>query len=101
MAKSPPSVRGCSGGTLVAAPMLTLRQVVDRYLQIAGSFGAPVSLDAFGLSPDDTRLLFSALDEDYHISRFLHFSSEPGSSYLVDGFPATHLSIDADVQSIL
>jgi hypothetical protein len=81
--------------------MLSLREVVDRYLAVARSFGQPVALSAFQLSPAEIQSLFSMLDEDYHVSRYLHFSNIAGEAYLISGEAVTHLSIDPAVQSIL
>jgi len=82
------------------APMLTLQQVVDRYHALSPGF-TPVALSAFGFTQDETQNLFNTLDEDYHISRFLHFSNKEGKSYLISGTEVTHVSIDATIQSIL
>jgi hypothetical protein len=81
--------------------MLSLKEVVDRYQALAGSTGASVLLSAFGLSPQETSRLFSALDEDYHISRFLHFSCAKGQRYHVAGEDVTHVSIDPGISSLL
>jgi len=81
--------------------MLTLREIVDRYLTVAGSFGQPVALSAFHLSPAEIQALFSILDEDYHLSRFLHFSNVAGETYIISGEAVTHLSIDPTIKSIL
>ena len=81
--------------------MLSLREVVDRYLAVARSFGQPVALSAFQLSPAEIQMLFSMLDEDYHLSRYLHFSNIAGEAYLISGEAVTHLSIDPAIQSIL
>jgi hypothetical protein len=83
------------------APMMRLRELVDRYFSIAGGFGIPVALSSFALSPAETERLFSSYDEDYHISRFFHFSQEAGTAFSIDGFPATHVAIDREIQSIL
>jgi len=80
---------------------MPLRQLVDRYLAIAGSFGAPVTLSSFGLTASEIENLFSSYNEDYHISRFLHFSNSAGTAYSIDNEPATHIAIDADINSIL
>jgi hypothetical protein len=80
---------------------LTLRQLVDQYLLSAGGFGKPVALSAFQLSREETERLFSSYDEDYHISRFFHFSEVGGVKFLIDGIPATHVSIDPEVNTIL
>jgi hypothetical protein len=83
------------------APMMPLRALVDRYLSAAGGFGIPVALSSFALSTAETERLFSGYDEDYHISRFFHFSQDAGAQYSVNGFPATHVAIDAEIESIL
>jgi hypothetical protein len=81
--------------------MMPLRELVDRYVSIAGGFGNPVLLSSFALSPAETERLFSEYEEDYHISRFLHFSQNSGTQFSINGFPATHVSVDAEVESIL
>jgi hypothetical protein len=81
--------------------MMNLRELVERYATLAGSFGNPVALSAFGLGTEETQNLFSSLDEDYHISRFLHFSRSKGHNYLVSAEPVTHLTIDPAICSIL
>ena len=88
---------------------MELRAVVDKYKQLAGTFSRPVPLAAFGLERAETERLFSVFDEDYHISRFFHFTldpqTEPGPTpivaYQINGFPHTHVSIDAEIESIL
>jgi hypothetical protein len=81
--------------------MKNLSNIVDRYRSLATSFGEPVALAAFALSPEETQALFSALDEDYHISRFLHFSCVYGPTFLISGEPATHVSIEPTIRSLL
>jgi len=83
------------------APMMPLRQLVDRYRVLAGEFGRPVSLSAFHLGPLETERLFSSYDEDYHISRFFHFIEGDGEKFSINGIPATHVSLDAEIQTIL
>jgi hypothetical protein len=83
------------------APMMPLRELVDRYLSAAARFGIPVALSSFALSPVETERLFSGYDEDYHISRFFHFSQDAGTPLSINGFPATHVAIDSEIQSIL
>ena len=80
---------------------LKLAEVVAKYLDAARGYGKPVPLSALGLSKEHIEELFSAFDEDYHISRFFQFSRSNGTEYQIDGFPQTHVSIDSDVQSIL
>ena len=82
-------------------PMMPLRELVDRYLSVAENFGVRVSLSSFDLSQAEIERLFSGYDEDYHISRFFHFSQDAGTAFSINGFPATHVAIDAEIQSIL
>lgn len=83
------------------APMLTLRELVSRYRALAGDFGTPVPLTAFDLLRAETEQIFSSYEEDYHISRFLHFCEMDGMPFLINGEVATHVAIDAEIQSIL
>jgi hypothetical protein len=80
---------------------MPLRELIERYLSSSGGYGKAAALSAFGLSRAETESAFSQFDEDYMISRFLHFSRQSGESYLVSGFPQTHVSIDAAIQSVL
>jgi len=83
------------------AAMMNLREIVERYKGLAGSFGKPVPLAGFGLDAEETQKLFSAFDEDYQISRFLHFSCDEGQSYTINDECVTHVAIDAGVNSLL
>ena len=83
------------------APMMTLRDLVRLYVAQAGKFGEPVGLAAFGLAQAETERLFSGYDEDYHISRFFQFSEVAGEKFSINGVPATHVTLDAEIQSIL
>jgi hypothetical protein len=83
------------------APTMTLRDLVRMYLAQAGKFGEPVALSAFGLTNAETERLFSGYDEDYHISRFFRFSESAGEKFSINGIPATHVSLEAEIQSIL
>jgi len=78
-----------------------LRQLVDRYLALAGHFGRAVTLAAFGLGEQETTRLFSALDEDYQISRYLKLSREAGAEFSINGFPQTHVTLDEAIRSLL
>ena len=82
-------------------PMMPLRELVDRYLSATGGFGIPAALSSFALSTGETEQLFSSYDEDYHISRFFHFSQDAGAQYSINDFPATHVAIDPEIESIL
>ena len=84
----------------------SLRDIVEKYRQLAGGFGQPLALTAFGFSPEETERLFGIFDEDYHISRFFRFSLQPAGAsrsqtYRINGFPQSHVALDAEVESIL
>jgi hypothetical protein len=83
------------------APMMSLQQLVATYRTLAGEFGKPVALSAFGPTAPETERLFSSYDEDYHISRFFHFSQVEGEEFSVNGITSTHVSIDAEIETIL
>jgi len=83
---------------------MTLREVVERYRAVAGGFGRPVALSAFGLVREETERLFSTFDEDYHISRFFHFTLDPAGpeeACSINSFPQSHVSLDAEIEAIL
>jgi hypothetical protein len=80
---------------------MQLREAVAKYLELAGGYGRAVPLASFGLSNEETERVFSLFDEDYQISRFLHLSRQQGAEFTINGFPHTHLSIDAEIDSIL
>ena len=80
---------------------MTLREIVDKYLAIAGGFSFLAPLADFGLPAADVERILGALDEDYHISRYFHFSQVSGPAYKINGFEQTHVSIDEDIQSVL
>jgi len=81
--------------------MLGLREIVDRYLAVAGGYGKVVPISALKLPHAEAEKAFDALDEDYNISRFIHFVCAAGADYSINGFPQSHISIDSDIQSIL
>ena len=80
---------------------MNLREVVEKYLAIAGAYGRPVALADFGLDRAQTERVFAAFDEDYHISRYFHFSRVTGVAYTINGFDHTHVSIDSEIQDVL
>jgi hypothetical protein len=80
---------------------MQLGEMVEKYLAAAGGYGKTVPLTSLGLSREETERVFDVLDEDYHISRFFHFSNAVGASYRINGFPQTHISIDSKIQTIL
>ena len=81
--------------------MLSLKEVLDRYSLLAQQSGEPVALSGFQLSPDETSRLFTALDDDYHISRFLTFSAVAGPTFQVSGNAVTHVQIDPAIRELL
>jgi len=80
---------------------MTLSEVIDKYLAVAGGYGKPVPLSSLGLSREELERTFGQLDEDYHISRFIHFQCAAGANFAINGFPQTHVSIDQEIQSAL
>jgi hypothetical protein len=83
------------------APLMSLQELYRVYTAIAAKPGEPVPLSAFKLATDETERLFSVFDEDYHISRFFHFSRASGDEYSINGERATHVAIDPEISSIL
>jgi hypothetical protein len=92
---------------LAGGATMTLREIVKKYMALAGGFGRPVALADFGLAQSEIEGVFSAFDEDYHISRFFHFTldptleSLPGRTFQINGFAQSHVSLDPEIQSIL
>lgn len=80
---------------------MNLREVVEKYRQLAGAFGQPVPLASFGLSREEAERVFGIYDEDYHISRYFHFTNLAGEGLSINGFPYTHVTFDAEIESIL
>ena len=80
---------------------MNLNEVVKKYLEISGGYGRPAMLADFGLDRDQTERTFGAFDEDYHISRYFHFTRSTGTRYSINGFEHTHVSIDAEIQNVL
>ena len=83
------------------APMMSLRELVNRYRALASKYGDEVPLSGFDLTHEEIEQVFSGYDEDYHISRFLHFAEKGGEKFLIDGAEATHVVIDAEIEGIL
>jgi hypothetical protein len=80
---------------------MELREVVDKYLAVAGSYGKLVPISSLGLSHEEAETAFDVLDEDYHISRFFHFHRGVGEKFNINGFRHTDISIDEGVREIL
>lgn len=80
---------------------MSLNELVGHYRSQAGEFGRPVALSAFPLDQGEIERLFSSYDEDYHISRFFHFTEADGQKFSINGVSATHVAIDAEVETIL
>jgi len=83
------------------APMMSLQELYRVYTTIAAKPGEPVPLSAFRWSKEETEKVFSIFDEDYHISRFFHFSEAGGEKYFIDRENVTHVAIDPEISSIL
>jgi hypothetical protein len=85
-----------------------LTDIVAKYKTLTGNiFGTPVALAAFGFTTEETERTFGLFDEDYNISRYFHFTQDPSDTtapvhtYQINGFPQTHLSLDAEIVDIL
>ena len=78
-----------------------LRQIVERYLALAGGFGAAVPLGSFGFGEQETARLFSAFDEDYQVSRYMEFSRQAGAEFSINGFPQTHVALADGIRGLL
>jgi len=84
------------------APFMSLQELTDRYRKLVHAFGDPVAISKFGFSVEEAERLFSSFEEDYHIGRFFHFTEESGvQPHSINGFPATHVAIDPEIESIL
>jgi hypothetical protein len=83
------------------APMMSLQELVEKYKSLVGEFGKATPLSGFSLTRAETESMFSSYDEDYHISRFFHFSESGGKTFAINGIPASHVSIDPEIQTIL
>lgn len=90
-----------SGGAGASGANLRLSDLVERYLAASGGYGQAAALSALGLPHAETETAFSRFDEDYMISRFFHFSRQSGESFRINGFPQTHVAIDAAIEAIL
>jgi hypothetical protein len=82
-------------------PMISLQELYRLYTSLAAKPGEPVPISAFKMSHAETEKVFSIFDEDYHISRFFHFSEAGGENFTINGIPATHVSLDPEIQTIL
>ena len=83
-------------------PFMSLKELTDVYRKLVHAFGDPIPISKFGFSVEEAERLFSGFDEDYHISRFFHFTEQPAAKrHSINGFPATHVSIDPEIESIL
>lgn len=81
---------------------MTLREAVEAYRKITSSaYGVEVALGEFGMPRLETEKFFSALDEDYNISRFLHLVCGEGERYAINGFPQTHVAMGAGIEEML
>ncbi len=90
---------------------MELGEAVKVYRKVAGGYGRPMALAAFGQSRDETVKIFSAWDEDYQISRFMELTLVPSGSvpqesdstqsYRVNGFECSHVSFHPDIERML
>jgi hypothetical protein len=84
------------------SPFMSLKELTDLYRKLVHAFGDPIPISKFGFSIEEAERLFSGFEEDYHIGRFFHFTELPSAQpHSINGFPATHISIDPEIESIL
>jgi len=89
---------------LTVTTTMDLAGVVKKYRELVGGLGPAVSLSDFGFPRADAEKFFSELDEDYQISRILHFQNREAEHFPVfriNGFPQTHITLDAEIESLL
>ncbi|HSC45830.1 MAG TPA: hypothetical protein VLC94_08365 [Candidatus Acidoferrum sp.] len=82
-------------------PLPSLKELYRIYSSIAAKPGMPAPLAEFKLSQPEAEKIFSAFDEDYHISRFFHFQNVQGHEYSINGEIATHVAIDPEIKTVL
>jgi hypothetical protein len=78
--------------------------VVKKYRDLAGDFGTAVSLSDYNFPRANAEKFFSDLNDDYQISRFLHFQNREAENFPVfqiSGFPQTHVTLHAEIESLL
>ncbi len=81
---------------------MSLKELTNLYRNLVHASGDPVPISKFGFSVQEAERLFSGFEEDYHIGRFFHFTEQPAAQgHSINGFPATHVSIDPEIESIL
>jgi len=85
---------------------MNLETLIEKYRALtAGAFAQPVALAAFGLDAPETARVFSQFDEDYHISRYFHFTDQRPSAnapaFSINAFPQTHVSLDPAILELL
>jgi hypothetical protein len=87
--------------------LITLREIVDRYRDHAGGFGQAVALEKLGFDTKDLEATLSGFDEDYRINRFLQLTldpllkDDPRKVLRINGFAQSHISIAAEIETIL
>lgn len=69
---------------------MSLKEMVQKYLETVGRFGLAMPLNQFGLPQPAIEAMLSAWDEDYHLHRHFElvpasWSSESASSYSING----------------
>lgn len=80
---------------------MRLNELIERYLAASGGYGESAALGSLGLSRAEAESTLSQFDEDYNISRFFNFQNQAGEAFEINGFPQTHVTIDAAIRSIL
>ena len=85
---------------------MDLKAAVARYLEVAGDFGRPMPLTAFGLSREATETMVSAWEEDYQLHRHLELIPAAGgqsseSAFVVAGLAYSAIVFRASIRSVI
>ena len=59
---------------------MNLKAAVEKYLEVVGEFGRPMSLAELGLSREATEEMVAAWEEDYQLHRHLELIPAAGSA---------------------
>jgi hypothetical protein len=90
---------------------MTLKELVEKYRQVAGGYGRPLHLSEFGLPREELERELSAYEQDYQISRFFQLTRAPDEEnrprlggaalFTINGFDYSHLAILPEIEEIL
>ena len=83
---------------------MNLKAAVEKYLEVVGEFGRPMSLAEFGLSQEATEAMVSAWEEDYQLHRHLELipaaGPASGSAYVVGELAYTGVVFRPSIRNV-